>query len=165
MFGAVFDHPPEGREAGERLLRIQQGTRSAADYALEFRTVAAASGWNELALIPTFHRGLRNELKIALALWDDALTLDDLITRAIRRDNLHHERRETPRPTPTKPVNPRVEPHGVLRPSTPAVSEGEPMQIEHAHLSRAERKRRVELGLCLYCGESDHLLPDCPLTR
>lgn len=44
QFRAVFDHPPEGKEVGEKLLRLWQGTQSAADYAMTFRTLAAAIG-------------------------------------------------------------------------------------------------------------------------
>lgn len=33
LFRAVFDHPPEGREGGERL---QQGAQTAVEYALTF---------------------------------------------------------------------------------------------------------------------------------
>ena len=43
-FRAVFDHPPEGRAAGERLFHLRQGTRSAQDFALDFRTLAASAG-------------------------------------------------------------------------------------------------------------------------
>ena len=50
-FRAVFDHPPEGRVAEERLFHLRQGTRSAQEFALEFRTLAAGAGWNDRALI------------------------------------------------------------------------------------------------------------------
>ncbi|KAM9418955.1 LOW QUALITY PROTEIN: upstream stimulatory factor 2 [Salvelinus alpinus] len=43
-FRAVFDHPPEGRAAGERLFHLRQETRSVQDFALEFRTLAAGAG-------------------------------------------------------------------------------------------------------------------------
>ena len=35
-FWAVFDHPPEGRVAGERLFHLMQGTRSIQEFAMEF---------------------------------------------------------------------------------------------------------------------------------
>eukprot|EP00063_Salmo_salar_P093765 XP_014068600.1 PREDICTED: moesin-like [Salmo salar] len=46
-FRAVFDHPPEGRAAGEQLFHLRQEMRSAQDFALEFRTLAAGAGWND----------------------------------------------------------------------------------------------------------------------
>lgn len=36
LFRVVFDHPPEGREGGERLLPLRQGAQTAAEYALTF---------------------------------------------------------------------------------------------------------------------------------
>ena len=32
---AVFDHPPEGRAAGERLVHLRQRTRSAHEFVME----------------------------------------------------------------------------------------------------------------------------------
>ncbi len=37
----------------------------------------------------------------------------------------------------------------------------EPMQTDRYHLTPTERARRVNLGLCMYCGAHDHLLPVC----
>ncbi|KAI2646112.1 Transposon Tf2-6 polyprotein [Labeo rohita] len=39
----------------------------------------------------------------------------------------------------------------------------EPMQIDSSCLTRAERNRRLTLGLCLYCGQQGHLLCNCPV--
>ena len=47
MFRAFFDHPPEGREEGEKLFQFRQGAQTAAEYTLTFRTMAASNGWNE----------------------------------------------------------------------------------------------------------------------
>uniref|UniRef100_A0A3B1K6C1 Ty3 transposon capsid-like protein domain-containing protein n=1 Tax=Astyanax mexicanus TaxID=7994 RepID=A0A3B1K6C1_ASTMX len=51
-FKLVFDHPHHGQSQGELLVQLRQGNRSVSDYALEFRTLAAGSGWNEPALSP-----------------------------------------------------------------------------------------------------------------
>ena len=37
----VFDHPNYGGDAAARLLKLKQGTRAVADYAVEFWTLAA----------------------------------------------------------------------------------------------------------------------------
>ncbi len=47
-FREVFEHPAEGRGAGEQLLALSQGRRTAADYALSFRTLAAQTTWVEV---------------------------------------------------------------------------------------------------------------------
>ena len=46
----VFDHPVRGKGASQRLLRLCQGSRSVASFAVEFRNLVAESGWNEEAL-------------------------------------------------------------------------------------------------------------------
>ena len=59
----VFDHPVRGREAANRLISLRQGTRSVADYAVEFRILAADSSWDPLALQSTFSHGLGDNIK------------------------------------------------------------------------------------------------------
>jgi hypothetical protein len=49
-FRIVFDHPPEGKAAGERLYHLWQETTTQ-EFALEFRTLAAGAGWSDRALI------------------------------------------------------------------------------------------------------------------
>uniref|UniRef100_A0AAY5L9K7 Retrotransposon gag domain-containing protein n=1 Tax=Esox lucius TaxID=8010 RepID=A0AAY5L9K7_ESOLU len=87
-FRAVFDHPHEGREAGERLFHLRQGMRSAQEFALEFRTLAAGSGWNERALIDHYRCSLREDVRRELACRDASLSLDQLVDISIRLDNL-----------------------------------------------------------------------------
>ncbi len=58
----MFDHPVSGREASKRLLTLNQGFRSAADFAIEFRTIAAGREWNNEALMVCFQGGLSEPL-------------------------------------------------------------------------------------------------------
>ncbi|KAI3370297.1 hypothetical protein L3Q82_025072 [Scortum barcoo] len=53
------------REASSALLKIQQGRRRVVDYALEFRTLAADSGWNETSIISAFIDGLTEEERLS----------------------------------------------------------------------------------------------------
>lgn len=39
----------------------------------------------------------------------------------------------------------------------------EPMQMDEYHLSLRERQRRLQRGLCLYCGEPHHSISTCPV--
>uniref|UniRef100_A0A4W5KNK7 CCHC-type domain-containing protein n=1 Tax=Hucho hucho TaxID=62062 RepID=A0A4W5KNK7_9TELE len=87
-FRAVFNHPPEGRAAGERLFHLRQETRSAQDFALEFRTLAAGAGWNDRALIDCYRCSLREDVRRELACRDATLSLDELIDMSIRLDNM-----------------------------------------------------------------------------
>ena len=40
----VFDHPVEGGDAAKRLMSRRQGSRSVAEFSVEFRAVAVNSG-------------------------------------------------------------------------------------------------------------------------
>ncbi|KAL2088222.1 hypothetical protein ACEWY4_017050 [Coilia grayii] len=148
LFRAVFDHPTDGKERSEKLLRLSQGTGTAAEYALQFRTLAAASGWNEQALTAVYRRGLREDVRGELACRDQNLTLDALIDLSINLDYLLQERRRHRRTSPL--------------PFCHSESESEPMQVGSAHLTPQERRRRVEQGLCLYCGDHSHQVELCP---
>ncbi|KAI4899522.1 hypothetical protein NFI96_011522 [Prochilodus magdalenae] len=165
---SVFDHPHDGKSQGELLSRLRQGSRSVAEYSLEFRTIAAGTGWNEPALLTFYRLGLNQDVLTELACRDDDLSLDELITLAIRLDHLKSRSsfvsprtpfvrtpRSAPRvsmPTPQARAVPRV---------TSEPSPEEPMQCDSSHLSRAERLRRLHGGLCLYCGARGHFLRDC----
>lgn len=71
-FKTVFDHLDQGRCSSQRLLQLQQGAGSVADYAIEFRILAASSGWNNAALLPVFRRGLLEGLQLELQRRGDA---------------------------------------------------------------------------------------------
>lgn len=57
-FERIFDRPNHAGCASDRLFSLRQGERSVAEYAIEFGTLAAESGWNELALLNAFRQGL-----------------------------------------------------------------------------------------------------------
>ena len=50
----VFDSPLSGREAARNLLQLCQNYRSVADYAVDFRMLAAESSWIPEALFDRF---------------------------------------------------------------------------------------------------------------
>lgn len=58
-----------------------------AEYSVEFGTLAAASGWDEVALQAAFHRGLSGQVCNALVSGARPGNLDKLIDRAIELDN------------------------------------------------------------------------------
>ena len=63
----VFHHPEGCPDPGRRLASLRQGSRSVADYAIEFRSLAAESDWDDAALRATFYRGLADNIKDELA--------------------------------------------------------------------------------------------------
>lgn len=173
----VFDHPVKGREATSQMLRLRQGSQSVSQYALEFRILAAESGWNDPALRDIFHKGLAEELKDELATRDEPASLEGLITLAIKLDNRLRERRrerslgQRPRPLTSTPANP---PRTFSSSSTPPSGSpglnssppnpppaNEPMQLGRAKLTPEERQRRFSNRLCFYCGQKGHYLAQC----
>ncbi|KAI2666686.1 Transposon Tf2-6 polyprotein [Labeo rohita] len=87
-FKEVFQPKPESSEAGEQIVALKQGRRTAADYALDFRTLAAQSGWNDGPLKLHYRKGLNQDLQVELACRDEGLTLSQYIDLSIRIDNL-----------------------------------------------------------------------------
>lgn len=161
----VFEHPVSGREAASRLLQLTQGTRSVAELAVEFRTLALESGWNQEALTVAFNRALSEELKDELASRDPASDLESLIDMAIRLDNRLRERRrertESSRFVPSQHSLTLPLPHDQSASFVSGTEE--PMQLARSRLSQSERERRMKDKCCLYCGEPGHFRAFCPI--
>uniref|UniRef100_A0A8C9WUC2 Retrotransposon gag domain-containing protein n=1 Tax=Scleropages formosus TaxID=113540 RepID=A0A8C9WUC2_SCLFO len=131
-FEAVFDHPHAGRAAGNYLMRLTQGSRSMAEYALEFRPLAAKSGWNSPALLTCFFEGLNPRIQDELTYRGEERDFDRFVETAIAIDNLGRSRQ----PLGTSPAEDR--------------------------LQKEERRQRQVGRLCLYCGSPEHLRAACP---
>ncbi|KAL0199478.1 hypothetical protein M9458_008018, partial [Cirrhinus mrigala] len=125
--------------------------RTAADYAIEFRTLAAQSKWNEIALKAVFRRGLNVKLQVELACKAVDSSLNEFITVAIKIDNLMRNTPCSRRFVSASTVQAQT------HPDSP-----EPMQIASTHLSSEERDRRQWENLCYYCGEENHHNATCP---
>ena len=170
-FKRVFDHPTAGREVGARLMSLHQGNRTAAAYATEFRTLAAGSGWNDQGLRSAFRQGLSETIKDELVR-DKPASLDDLVALAIDVDErIRERRREKARHQPSSSrVLESASGSSGSKTSSPSVAEStgmahtseEPMQLGRARLTTAEKQRRRDQGLCLYCGDKGHLRDSCP---
>ena len=39
------------------------------------------------------------------------------------------------------------------------------MQVDHTHLTPAERRRRLQVKACLYCGQMGHFAEACPVKE
>lgn len=63
------------------------------EMAVEFRTLAAESGWNDEALHGVFQQALSETIKDELMSRDEPQTLEELISLAICIDNRRRERR------------------------------------------------------------------------
>ena len=90
----VFDHSSPSREASRVIMQIKRGQQRVTDYAIDFRTLAADSGWNTPALIDAFMNGLQDSIKDQLAPHELPTDLDSIIAMSIRIDNRLHERQK-----------------------------------------------------------------------
>ncbi|KAI2657118.1 Transposon Tf2-8 polyprotein [Labeo rohita] len=75
-FTEVFSTTTGELATSDQLFRLQQGTSSVNHYTLHFCTLAAASGWNEKALLGAYRQGLSPDLQAAMALYDDSIGLE-----------------------------------------------------------------------------------------
>ncbi len=160
----VFDRSALGNEAARALSLLRQGTRTVSDYAIEFRTLAASSGWNSMALWDHFLHGLAEQIKDEIYSQELPPSLDGLVELATRVDlplalrSQHrylHRRESFDSPSSARSAtSPRF-----------GFAEEEPMQIGRAHLTARERRHRIAHGLFLYCGEAGHMITVCPHKR
>ena len=170
-FRLVFDHSADGVNSASKLLTISQGSRSVADYAVEFRILAAESRWDDVALMCAFRRGLNDSIK-DLIIRDQPETFAALVQLSLQVDDRLRERRAErarrpinpvsslpPRPPP--PLSSRVSPRQPFPSKND--SEVEPMQIGRSRLSPETRAMRIQNRWCLYCGAEDHLIQNCSL--
>ncbi len=152
-FREVFGRSPGDTSIGERLYQLKQGAMSINQYSLKFRTLVAASGWNEPSLITAYRQGLNPQLRLHLAAYDDTHGLERFIQLAIR---CSHRMLSCSPGISTAIAPPPNRPPEVHNPP-------EPMQIVTNRLTTSERQRRLTQHLCLYCGASGHMILACPL--
>nr|XP_057933442.1 uncharacterized protein LOC131132135 [Doryrhamphus excisus]XP_057933443.1 uncharacterized protein LOC131132135 [Doryrhamphus excisus]XP_057933444.1 uncharacterized protein LOC131132135 [Doryrhamphus excisus]XP_057933445.1 uncharacterized protein LOC131132135 [Doryrhamphus excisus]XP_057933446.1 uncharacterized protein LOC131132135 [Doryrhamphus excisus]XP_057933447.1 uncharacterized protein LOC131132135 [Doryrhamphus excisus]XP_057933448.1 uncharacterized protein LOC131132135 [Doryrhamphus len=148
------------------LLALRQGSRRVADYALDFWTLAAESGWNEKALRQAFVNGLTETLKDELATRDEPDSLKSLVSMSIRIDDRLRERNRNRKSHPPFPLSSGA--HENRQPSSPSFNQRtqeEPTQLRQAKLTPEERRRRLQAGECLYCSSPDHFRRDCPKRK
>ncbi|KAL0150076.1 hypothetical protein M9458_054735, partial [Cirrhinus mrigala] len=139
-FKEVFGQSDSDFTAGEQLYHLKQGTMSIQEYSLKFRTLAAASGWNERSLLTTYRLGLEPKLRLQLAAHDDHQGLESFIQHSIRcSDRMSSYHTET---TATIPALLRS-PEGM----TPPEPASEPMILDSGKLSSTKRQRRLTRGL------------------
>ncbi|KAK3544099.1 hypothetical protein QTP86_001557, partial [Hemibagrus guttatus] len=152
----VFEYPAGGKDISTQLMELRQGSDTAADYAIKFRTLAAQSGWNDASLRAVFRAGLNPELQTELACRIEASTLSQFVATAIRLDNLMRQHQAgTSRSTS---VHPRTQSgHPSFREEAP-----EPMQLGRSGLAESAHPQRGRMRLCYNCGARGHMSPRCP---
>lgn len=121
--------------------------------------------WNDSVKKYWFRQGLREEVKDILVGRDMPETFTEYVTLCIKLDNSWNARQQ-------EKVNINKSRRSVLTPQIPksysprplASSLGPaPMELDgnRKRLSPQERQRRIQEGLCLYCGGVGHFARNC----
>ncbi|KAK3511510.1 hypothetical protein QTP70_008991 [Hemibagrus guttatus] len=148
-FKDVFGTSTSALSVPDKLFSLQQANRAIHDYTLHFRMLAASSGWNEVALLLAYGRGLNLKIRQQMAIYDDSMGLELFILKA-QHISQHLF---------TVSIEEGISSDTSSFCSSPAP---ELMQMDQYRLSADERQRHLHQGLCLYCGENYYLLQTCP---
>ena len=174
---STFGDPDRVRTA-ERDLRALRQSGSAATYAAQFRSLASRLHWGDEALLSQFRVGLSDDVLDALVAQDIPPGLDSYILYAIDVDNRLYERRQEKqnrrtKPSTNLPVRAQFTHRNLLPPPQTSSTHDDggpaPMQVDSSRhlkfipLSDKEKQRRRDQKLCLYCGQPNHVVNNCPL--
>ena len=155
----------------DKLAHLEQ-MKSAAAYAAEFQSLIYPLNLDDSAKCLLFHKGLKPEVKDAIATVGRATTFTTLLDQAISIDQRKHQRalEEKKNPKNTSSRSPMSKPgkpgssNPAARPPPSLDSQpcGQKRSAPKGPISNQEKSRRITEGLCLYCGESGHNRHDCP---
>ncbi len=110
-----------------------------------------------------FLHGLADRIQKEIFTVELPTGLDGLIELALRVDARLQQRDQRGRHKLVSEL-PEYSTANSCNPVSPP-SDGEPMQVGRARLSREERDRLRAKGLCLYCSAAGHFLADCPVNQ
>lgn len=154
----LFDRSVQGDLAAAALTRLTQDKSTVTDYAIEFRTLAVSSEWNDTAQKAQFLRGLNESIQDEIASHDLPTSLEGVIDLALRVEARHRQRRVR-RSFHHLFSDPSLRVSDNISPSSSSV---EPMQLGRLRLTAEEKQHRFTNGLCLYCGKPGHKALTCP---
>jgi len=165
----AFGNPDRAFVAASQLERLKQKNNSVAKYTSEFRQLMTDLEWDESALIYQYRKGLNDDVKDALVHHPMPSTFVQMTQLAIRCDNRLYERRLERSAEHSHPytgrlflehrINNKPYQHDPMEVMASSIS-----NRQRGPLSEQEKRRRRQLGLCLYCGSNEHLRVDCPVA-
>ena len=156
----------------DKLSRLCQ-TKSAAAYAVEFQSTVASLGLNDNAECLFFYLGLKPEIKDDLATVGRATTLTALIDQVVGIDQRKYQRRlEEKKSNPSSSSTPsgfrdssrdsKSKPQNPASANLVSQSNSSNLGKPHGPLTDAEKARRKQKGLCVYCADPAHVWANCP---
>lgn len=183
----AFGDPDEKGTSQRELQNLRQTNRAFSDYLADFRRMADRTGYGEEAKRAALLAGLSQETQQALVVLDLPEPLEEVIAKVqkidnkLRAFNSRTSRNQTlnltsqnpssqlgPRPKPVQSASPPAggfsHPSGATLANTSAAREPIDIGVRRARgpLVPAERLRRMNNNLCMYCGGANHYVGNCP---
>lgn len=181
---------PEREKLMARKLRALKQTGSCANYRTEFDNITQYLKWDDESLKDRFEQGLKSEIKDVLAtVLDEPATLKLYQDLCIRIDNRLYNRKvdskdkssgDKPKTSDKPSSNNQRQSSTTPRTSstttrtTTSTNGPQPMDLDAARtrrfkpLDEAEKRRRRDNNLCLYCGggpDPNHRANNCPMKQ
>jgi len=165
------------RQMAEDMISKLSQTESMAEYIAQFQAVSSQLGWSEPPLLFYFKEGLSTEVKRILAHeWRSLTSLE--VAQAKAREAYQRMHRLTPisntnnnnssinksagNNCTSSIVQNTPESRALLLPGSCVTKDLKKSLSPHNKLQPEERQRRMESGLCLYCGDEGHFALGCP---
>ncbi|KAL0153965.1 hypothetical protein M9458_050722 [Cirrhinus mrigala] len=82
-FRKVFGAALTPLSVHDELLKLKQASNNIHEYTLCFRALAVNSGWNEVALLAAYRKGLKPAIRRQMAIYEDTVSLENFIKKAI----------------------------------------------------------------------------------
>ena len=155
----AFGDPDRKATAQRELRQLRQKNKEFYLYPSDYQRLVPDTGFDDEAKRSILLDGLSDELKSALITVDLPASLDDTIQVLQKIDNrfrsvqasLRNPTTPAPRPAPTPSADSDVMDLSTSRRRGP--------------ITPAERSRRMNEGLCMYCGGSGHFANACPVSK
>jgi len=154
---------------------------SARNFSIEFKTFASILQLNEGTMISEYKEKLKDTVQQGIAYTTGITSFELLVAKSIeidqvlykiakasaKKDESHAQKPISRDSTPSQSKNsssPSHSKHSTQQNASAPRSAPHPSH-PHGPLSQEERARREANHLCMYCGDGDHQIQDCPRLR
>lgn len=148
-------------------LSILRQTDSVAAYSSEFFRLSSHLAWGDAPLQHHFRTGLKDSISSVLVTHDDKFeSVQSLSDYCIRVENRIEQQLQAKKLRFVQPQQSRTT--RITSTTQTENSSVVPMEIDATTTTRkgpitqAERERRIQNHLCMYCGDSGHVVKTCP---